>query len=123
MSHRLLGNEIRVIYQKSLDDTDDFSTATDTVGWSWAVGASGTTAIDAYHIARGGYVEVNLETGAVVVVDEDMSLETAHGVIMFIAWSVFCAAGTVRLDNEWFESIIAIYSAVVLLFFSTFYLR
>jgi hypothetical protein len=41
----------------------------------------------------GSYFEVNLETGAIVVTEEDLSLETAHGIIMFIAWSVLCVIG------------------------------
>lgn len=90
---RLMDGEIRVVYQQSLDNTQDFSTDTDTIGFSYAIGDSGSTVLHSIHVEVGSYFEVNLETGAIVVTEEDLSLETAHGIIMFIAWSVLCVIG------------------------------
>merc|ERR1712154_175572 len=87
------GNTIEIIYTAPVDGSP-FSLNSVNVQMRWAVGSSDASIV--YHGADGRSTQIlslNLETGAAEIDEENLSLEYAHGVIMWLTWSVLASIG------------------------------
>ena len=82
-------NSINIVYETDFGIYDALDPTVDSIGFRWAVGFDNDHALS-YHTARGDYAEINLETGAVVITEDDDSLKWIHGTLMFVAWSFLC---------------------------------
>merc|ERR1719242_587996 len=87
------GSTITMEYTADLADTV-WDRSTNEVEIRCAMGSSGHTL--AYHGAgsyTGSWLTFNLETGAASTTDETYTLETVHGIIMWISWALLAPIG------------------------------
>eukprot|EP01083_Nonionella_stella_P283163 963682_1 len=83
-----------VEYTQNLDKTS-FTRQTEIVPITWAKGNSLTLSKHDTPGGRGGEQTHNLDllSGEVTTITTDLSLETAHGIIMWITWAVLASIG------------------------------
>jgi len=86
------GNTITVKYTQDLSKTE-WSRETETVDVKWAYGTSLTLAqhTTTARASTGG--ELNLLTGEVTLIEEDLTLQIVHGVLMWLAWAILASVG------------------------------
>jgi len=85
------GTELDIAYETSLSNTDIFSADSQSVTLRWAIGDGLGLA---YHSQRSdGAITIDLATGASSVVKDDKTMQTVHGILMWIAWGLCCSIG------------------------------